>query len=194
MTPAERKAALRSRMRGRLAALDPGRAREAATRVADRVLGLPRVVGARRVLVCLSFGLELDTWALVERLLISGRELFVPRTAAGDPQLHVHPYPCPLETLSFGLRQPAAACPEVAPEAIGATLDVALVAGLAFDRRGYRLGYGAGYFDRFLAGRSFPAVGLAYDVQLVETLPVEAHDVAMSVVVTERRTYEISRH
>lgn len=175
-------------MRARLAALAPAAAHAAAGAATAKVLALPEVAAARRIFLCLSFGAELDTWGLVERLLADGRELWVPRTRAGDPRLHVHRYPCALETLSFGLRQPRAGTPELAPEAIDDTLEVALVAGLAFDRRGFRLGYGAGYFDRFLAGRSFPKLGLAYELQLVEALPVEAHDVPMDLVVTEATT------
>jgi 5-formyltetrahydrofolate cyclo-ligase len=81
------------------------------------------------------------------------------------------------------LRQPSSDAAELAADEIDRRIDVALVAGLAFDRRGYRLGHGAGYFDRFLSGRPFAAVGLAFDEQMVDELPVEAHDVAMDVVV-----------
>lgn len=176
----------RRRLRERLADLGPEDAARAAAAVAERTLALPEVARARRVFTCLSFGGEVDTWGLVERLLDDGREVYVPRTEAGDPHIHLHRYPCDLRTLSFGLRQPRADRPEVPPEAVDATLDVALVLGLGFDRRGVRLGYGAGYFDRFLAGRPFPAVGLAYACQLVDRLPAEGHDVPMSAVVTDR--------
>ena len=122
---------------------------------------------------------------LVEELLTAGREVFVPRADPRDGKLHVHPYPCALRTLSFGLRQPPRGTPEVAEEAIDGTLDAVLVLGLGFDRRGFRLGYGSGYFDRFLAHRPFPAIGLAFAVQLEERLPNEPHDIPMALVVTE---------
>ena len=193
MEPRERKKALRREMRAKLAGHDPEAARAAARAVRERVLALPEVTSSRRLLACLSFGAELDTWGLVERLQADDRDVYVPRVAVGDPHLHVHPYPCALETLSFGLRQPRPGTPELAPEEIDETLDVALVVGLAFDRRGHRLGYGAGYFDRFLAGRAFPAVGLAFELQIVEALPVEEHDVRMDVVVTEADTLRAAR-
>lgn len=182
------KAMLRERMAERVGALDAATAAAAAERVAERVLGLPEVRRAGRILTCLSFGIELDTWRLVDRLLAEGRELYVPRADPRDRQLHVHPYPCPLETLRFGLRQPPRGTREVAAAAIDVTLDVVLVLGLAFDRSGYRLGHGSGYFDRFLAGRPFPAIGLAYAVQLFPRLPRESHDVPMRVVVSEAET------
>jgi 5-formyltetrahydrofolate cyclo-ligase len=122
---------------------------------------------------------------LAERLLAAGRELFVPRADPRDGRLHVHPYPCPLRTLSFGLQQPPRGTPEVAESAIDGVVQAVLVLGLAFDRRGFRLGHGSGYFDRFLARRPFPAIGLAYAAQLLDELPNEPHDVPMAIVVTE---------
>jgi len=179
------KTALRRAMGQRLAEMSEEERQRADAALADAVLALPEVAAARRVFTCLSFGHEADTWGLVERLLEGGRRVFVPRTEPAERVLHVHPYPCPLETLSFGLRQPPAGAPEVPAAEVDATLDVALVLGLAFDRRGYRLGYGAGYFDRFLANRPFPTVGLAYACQIVDELPVEEHDVPMRRVVSE---------
>ena len=179
------KAELRERFGARLGEIEPATAAAAAERVATRLLALPEIAGARRILTCLSFGTELDTLLLVDRLLREGRKVFVPRADPRDGMLHVHAYPCPLIQLAFGLRQPPRGTPELAETEIDSNLDAALVLGLAFDRRGFRLGYGSGYFDRFLAGRRFPAIGLAYDAQLVDELPAEPHDVPMSVVVTE---------
>ncbi len=183
--PPPTKAELRERLRQRLDAIDPASATRAADRVAERLLVLPEIARAERILTCLSFGAELDTWRLAERLLALGKELYVPRAEPRDRQLHVHPYPCPLRTVSFGLQQPPRGAPEVAAEAISSTIEVALVLGLGFDRRGFRLGYGSGYFDRFLAGRPFPAIGLAFSAQLEDELPAEPHDIALAVIVTE---------
>ncbi|MGE4188577.1 MAG: 5-formyltetrahydrofolate cyclo-ligase [Thermoanaerobaculia bacterium] len=179
-------------MRRKLAAIRdamPAPERDAASEaVARAVLELPEVAAAGSVFLCLSFGSELDTQRLVERLLDDGRRLYVPRVRRGETEMHVHPFPCHLDQLSFGLVQPAEGESELPSEEVDSTLEVALVAGLGFDRRGYRLGYGAGYFDRFLAGRPFPAIGLAFESQIIDELPVEPHDVPMQLVVTEQRT------
>lgn len=185
---AELKAALRRDLATRLKNLDATSARRGAEQVAARVLRLPEVEHARSVLTCLSFGTELDTWVLVDQLLASGRRIYVPRVERRGWHLHAHAYPCELKTLSFGLRQPTPNTPALSADQVDETIDAVLVLGMAFDRQGYRLGHGAGYFDRFLAKRRFPSIGLAYDVQLLERLPVEEHDVAMSVVVTESET------
>ena len=62
--------------------------------------------------------------------------------------------------------------------------DLILVPGLAFDKSGARLGRGRGFYDRFLAGITGFRVGVCFDWQLVESVPVEAHDIRMDAVVT----------
>jgi len=179
-----RKAELRRRLSRRVELIDAETARAAADQVARRLLSLSEVAGARRILTCLSFGHEIDTWRLVERLAGEGRGLYVPRADPRDQRLHVHPYPSELVTLGFGLRQPPRGAPELADAEIDRTIDAVLVLGVGFDRRGFRLGHGSGYFDRFLAAHRLFAVGLAYDEQLVDRLPVETHDRPMDLVVT----------
>lgn len=73
-------------------------------------------------------------------------------------------------------------------------IDVLVVPGVAFDLRGYRLGYGRGYYDRVLATchRESLKVGFAYEMQLAKLLPAESHDEALSVLVTERRIINCS--
>ena len=179
------KTALRERLGAHFGEIAPSVTADASRRIAEGVLALPEIVRARRILTCLSFGHEVDTWRLVERLRALDKEVFVPRADPRDGLLHVHAYPCPLRTLAFGLRQPPRGAAELPAEAIDATVDAVLVLGLAFDRRGIRLGYGSGYFDRFLAGRPFPAIGLARDEQLLDELPREPHDIPMTAIVTE---------
>lgn len=183
---AARKERLRGELRERLAHAAPADALAAAARIAERLSELPEWTRARGVLACLSFGAEVDTWALVEKLLASGQEVYVPRADPRDRQLHVHRYPCELRTLEFGLRQPPRGTPELAIGEIDSAIDVVLVLGLAFDRRGFRLGHGSGYFDRFLARHRLLAVGLAFDFQLLDELPRAPHDVPLAAVVTER--------
>lgn len=193
------KAALRTALAARLAALSPATRALEAKAAAARLRRLPEVAAARRIFTCLSFGDELDTWELVGGWLAEGREVFVPRADRRDGRLHWHRYPCELSRLAFGLRQPSRPKPgELAatglPDAaVDATVDVAIVLGLGFDRAGFRLGYGSGFFDRFLVGRTFPAIGLAFDTQLVERLPVAPHDLPLAGVVTATETIRRGR-
>lgn len=102
------------------------------------------------------------------------------RTPDAGHELTVHPYGAPTERHRYGYRQARADAPTVADGDIGAVL----VPGLCFDRNGDRLGRGAGYYDRFLA-RLEPSVlriGITAEM-VVERLPTDGHDVAMSHLV-----------
>ncbi len=69
-------------------------------------------------------------------------------------------------------------------------IDLVVVPGIAFDRRGHRIGFGGGFYDRFLATVSCAKVGLCYDALLLDAIPDEAHDVAMDIVVAESAIYK----
>lgn len=186
---AAEKARLRADLLARRAALPEEGRRRAGRAACERLLALPEVSGARHLFTCLSFGTEIETWGVVEHWLAEGREVYVPRADRATGLLHLHRYPCRLTTLSFGLRQPKRGEPELPAEAIDTTVDAAIVLGVAFDHQGYRLGYGSGFFDRFLAGRPFPAFGLTLDDQVVERLPIAPHDLPMRAVVSEGAVY-----
>jgi len=178
---------LRVELDDRLARVPEEEARRAAERLAARVLALPEIEEANGVLTCLSFGGEIDTWRLAAMLVGAGKEVWVPRADAARQSLVLHGYPCELEELANGLRQPLPEAPALDEEEVDARVDVALVLGLGFDRGGYRLGRGKGYFDRFLARRTFPTVGLAFDFQLVDRLPRSRHDVPMRAIATDQQ-------
>lgn len=104
------------------------------------------------------------------------------RTPEAGRTLSVHPYDSVSEVHRYGYRQPVAEAEVVAD----ADIAVVLVPALAFDRSGQRLGWGAGYYDRFL-GRLAPDVvkiGIS-DGYLLDSLPVEPHDIAMDFLATE---------
>lgn len=82
----------------------------------------------------------------------------------------------------FGIREPDARSPTVDP----ASVDLVVVPGLAFDRRGGRLGQGGGFYDRTLRGMTAVRLAVAYSPQVLPEVPMAAHDVRMHGVVTER--------
>ena len=99
-------------------------------------------------------------------------QFYLPRCAP-ERRLAIHAYPCPLTLGSFGIREPHESVPEVSPE----ILDLVLVPALVIDERGYRLGYGAGYYDRFLP--KLPKTCRTFGIApfLVPKLPTDSWDV-----------------
>jgi 5-formyltetrahydrofolate cyclo-ligase len=135
---------------------------------------------AEGVLLYLAFGSEVDP----APLLTDGKRCYVTRTWPDRTDLTLHPYdPDTLERHPYGYRQPRADAPSADPSAI----DLVLVPGLAFDRRGARLGYGGGYYDRLLPTlpSEAPRLGVTLAGLVVPTLPTGPHDVAVTHLATE---------
>lgn len=112
-----------------------------------------------------------------------GHPLALPRFADRGSAMHFAAYDDPwsdsdCEVGPFGMAQPRAEAPSVEP-------DLLLVPLLGFTARGERLGQGGGHYDRWLAGRpGIMTVGLAWDVQLLQDIPLETHDRSLTAVVT----------
>ncbi len=156
--------------------------------VAERLTGL--LGGVATIMTFLSFGNELPTDRIADRLHAAGRRLAVPHIA-GEIIVPLEYVPGdPVEEAVFGIREPADHRP-VPHDEIGAVI----VPGLAFDRDGFRVGYGGGFYDRLL--RSIPAialrVGICFHDQVVEEVPRGHLDEALDVVVTDRELIECHR-
>lgn len=87
---------------------------------------------------------------------------------------------------AFGIPEPIASAP-TSPEDI----DLFIIPGIAFDRKGNRLGRGKGFYDRFLAGTNKPVIGLCYEFQLLDHIPTEPHDQKMNWIITENTLIQI---
>ena len=85
---------------------------------------------------------------------------------------------------AFGIREPDPGCPLVEREEI----DLILVPAVCYDRQGYRLGFGGGYYDRWLTDSTAFRVGMCRTAVLQDHVPVEAHDTRVDVLLTERES------
>ncbi len=94
-----------------------------------------------------------------------------------------------LRTGAFGVGE----APQDAPVVDKADLSILLVPGIAFDPLGHRLGFGKGFYDRFLEGFSGIAIGLAYDFQFLPRVPKTSHDRAVDWVMTDQRAYRVTK-
>lgn len=209
----EGKAELRRRILAWRDALPPEQVSSWSAAIAMRLFNLPAFRQARTVLFYLSFRNEVATPPMIARALASGIRVCIPETVPAErrmiPRL-IAPSPLwgmgefPFSEFPFsdlpealglvpgpmGLWQPdPARCPAVVPEEI----DLVLVPGVAFDRRGYRLGFGHGYYDRFLPGlpERVRRVGLAFSGQVVEAVPADPWDVPLHGFVTEDGVIDI---
>ncbi len=186
----QEKAALRREL---LARRDAVPQREEKSRaVGDGVLALPAYQKARQVLLYLSKGSEVDTWEVFARAVAEGKEVYAPRCLDGEGTMGFFQVTSPQELLQgrFGLWEPDPRRCAPWRRREGA---LCLVPGIAFDRQGYRLGYGKGYYDRFLAVFSGTAAGLCFRELALERLPRGPQDRRVDVLVTEAGVLPIGK-
>lgn len=126
---------------------------------------------------------EVDTHRLIRTALKHGKGVGVPVT---DHPHHMAFQAIPsldvLKPVRLGLLEPPKDPSAVIPPR---DLDLVLIPGLAFDRQGNRIGYGGGYFDRFLSTTPAPKAALAYDFQILDRIPTDTHDIRLNFIFTE---------
>lgn len=151
-----------------------------------KVLRLAAFRRARTVGCYVALPYEVQTWRLIEEMLTKGKRVVVPVAKPKTRRLQLSELRDPSEDLApstFGVWEPR---PAAFRPISAKKLDLVVVPGLAFDRRGHRLGHGYGYFDRFLSRlpKDTPTIGLAFRFQLFDRLPVAAHDHAVKTILT----------
>jgi 5-formyltetrahydrofolate cyclo-ligase len=157
---------------------------ELSRRLAQIFLGEVPVPSGASVSAYVAIGDEADPAPLLHALRAQGQIIALPRVAGRGKPLDFHRYDAG-QTLvpgGFGLLEPQRDWPQIEP-------DILVVPLLAFDARGYRVGYGAGFYDRTLAklraARNVLAVGFAFAAQEFETVPHDENDQKLDGIVTE---------
>jgi len=181
----EAKAALRAQMRALRKARGPAEREAAGRRAAARLAELLGELPPGPVAIFHALPEEIDTAPAIARIAASGRSVVLPRQAGRARPLDFHAFRPgdPLMPGPFGVLEPIAVAPRLEP----AVLVVPL---LAFDRRGGRLGYGAGFYDRTIAtlrarGAAPPVIGLAFAFQEVAEVPLGPSDARLDAIVTD---------
>ncbi len=173
----------------RILAMTPQLRHREQTELVTRFPSLPGWIAAGTVLLYANaFPEEIDTGPLLQLAIKSGKRILCPRVHRREKRLRLYEIQnldSDFEAGMLGIPEPRTTCREVAPSEV----DWALVPGLAFDSRGFRLGRGAGHYDRLLPTlrRDVPRWALIFDSQWVEVVPVEPHDVALDGVVSATR-------
>ena len=155
--------------------------------IIHKILSMREVLAAETLFVYVSFRSEVQTHGLLNQLLQLEKQVCVPFVDAND-QMQAVPFVCwdDMQPDHFGVLVPKRSTPT------NKIIETSIVPGLGFTTRGARLGYGKGYYDRFLAIQgSCTKIGVAFDCQIVEQMPTESFDCAMDYVVTEKRTLTI---
>ena len=187
------KSALRTELRTRRLALASGPEGELRSRLMqERLLASPLWRDCRRVAAYMAVKGEAGTSLLLDEARRTGRALFLPRCRRqgekgwpGGMDFLLCEAGTPLMPSRFGIPEPPPDAPALSPAELAAPDTLLIVPALAFDREGFRLGYGGGYYDRVLARAACPSVGLAFHSLLLPQLPREPWDKSVRAVCTE---------
>ncbi len=167
--------------------LSESEVRKKSLKIIKRLVRLPEFRKAKTMMCYVSFGNEVRTHELISELLAQGKRIAVPKTGCGKKTMYaaeIKKFGSGMQKGHFGILEPKKGR-RIKKE----KLDLVIVPGVAFDRKGGRIGFGKGHFDRFLAGlkNGAPFVALAFDFQVRESpLPLDEKDVRVDKVVTEK--------
>lgn len=151
--------------------------------IQTRVLNMNEFVSAKMVAAYHPVGSEVSTLRILSSVLQMNKRLALPRVEDKTRIIfaEVKDLENDLEVGSYNIMEPKNHCLRMNK------MDLALVPAIAWDERGYRLGYGKGYYDGYLANFQTMSVGLAYDFQVLENIPHGRKDFRVNLIVTEKR-------
>ena len=169
---------------------------KASEAICENLLNMPEIINSNTIFAYVSFRSEVSTLTLIEALIAAGKTVAVPITRVKEKRLdaiRIQNITHDLDPGYCDIPEPTTALCEI--NIIDpVTIDAILLPGSVFDIRGGRFGYGGGFYDRFVS--SIPTakrIGLAYDLQVVEHIPLQPHDELLDFVVTESNIFKGQR-
>lgn len=171
---------LRQRCRTLRQELSEERRQHASRQICEHLAAWQVFQRAETLAAYLPIKAEVDLRPLLEQF--PAKRWLLPRIAPEEHRIDFHLYdPAQLVVHPFGMAEPAADLPLVT----AAEIELVLVPGLAYDLQGWRLGYGGGYYDRFLSRFDGISVGVAYQALVLESVPHSGYDVPVGWIATE---------
>lgn len=165
--------------------------RKKSEQICETLYGLEEYCQAADVFCYVSFRSEVETIKLIDKILLDQKHLYVPRVFGREMCFFEIHSRADLISGNFGILEPVLR--QGIEEALPSEDSLMILPGVAFDTEGRRLGYGGGYYDRYLEHVSgCKRIGLAYERQIADVLPQEVSDIAADMVITEKQVYKKS--
>lgn len=182
---------LRQKSKTYRASLDLSQKQEREAVIMDLIFRLPNFDSFKTVLCYVSTPIEVDTHKIIKKLLEQGKIVAVPRCVDGTRDMKFYCISSfeQLEKGTFGVLEPKISECEKLRDFRNS---VCIIPALMFDSEGYRLGYGKGYYDRFLSKFSGTKIGICFEECFVDKLPHGFYDVAADILITEEKTRYLS--
>lgn len=159
-------------------------------KILDRFFESKYYKEAKKIFIYISYDSEIDTIKIIDKAFKDGKKIYVPRTEFESrlmDAVEITSFDNLIKS-SYGILEPSINTPYINPN----ELDLIVVPGVAFDRKGGRMGYGAGFYDRYFKKinknniERITKIALAYDFQVLEEVPMSAQDVPVDYIITEK--------
>lgn len=160
---------------------------EKSRKIQKRLFNLPEFVNSKKILFYIDIGSEVKTKKIIKEAMKKGKNIVLPITDLKEKKLILSE----INDLDKGLERGAFGIPE--PKSIKEVnikdIDLVIVPGIAFDKKGNRVGYGHGYYDKLInsTNKKLICIALAFESQIVSNIPKEQHDSSLSKIITENR-------
>lgn len=185
----QQKEALRKKMKATLNRMKNEEYKELSGKVAGVLFTTDEWKNADTIGITVSRGKELDTSYIIRKAWEEGKNLAIPKCIHKTKEMDFRLFTdySQLEIVYFGLQEPKVeTTTAVSPNQI----DLLIVPGLIYDEKGYRIGFGGGYFDRYLANYRNNTITLAFDLQVVDEIPKEDFDLPVQKIITDKRVIQ----
>ena len=159
----------------------------ASQKIHNRLKQIEVFRNAKKIACYFPIGSEVMTQDIMQELLGNGKEICLPKVVGDDLNFRKIGGLEDLEKGEFGIMEPKDNCPIVED------IDVVLVPTVGITKNGIRLGYGYGYYDRFLSKSNAKTISLTYSKQIVKSIPFSEKDIKIDWVVTEDESFETSK-
>lgn len=162
---------------------------EKSSSVLEKLLSSDFYKNSNTIMAYIDFRNEVKTEKIIKTAIADGKRVVVPISIVETRQLvlsEIINYDEELQAGAYGIFEPKA---EYIREIDPSLVDMVLIPGVAFDERGFRVGYGAGYYDRFLekVRSDVPKIALSFELQMVDYAFEDSHDIAVDLIITEDR-------
>ena len=177
------KEVIRERMRRRRKTLTNEQVHEKSETIRYKLEGRKAFKEAETIMMYISSFKEPETLPIIEHLLEQGKKVVVPVSSTATNTI----VPTYIESISelqkgaYGILEPS-----IIRHVDPSEIEVVVIPGIAFDMHRNRLGFGKGYYDKFLENTEAKKIALCYDFQIVDDLPVDDHDIPMDLILTEK--------
>lgn len=185
------KKAIRSQMKEKLSELPKPLYESYSCQIASNLYQTAAWKDAEMIGITISRFPEVDTAPIIKKAWEAGKKVAVPKCYPKEKILSFRILNdfSQLESVFYGLLEPAV---EKTTEAETKAIDLLIVPGLAFTNEGYRIGFGGGYYDRFLCHFSGKTLSLAFPMQLVGQFPIDRHDIPVSKIITTDKVITVN--